>query len=416
MSVDRGRIRVHRPFDPTLGPARIFRAGSSSDLICAAIVAERLPPGQNVLAFSLDKSQAEQSGYRACFDALTALFDWNAVVDISGPSLIQHWTTDHSLTGRWRRLAALRESIAQLREWLGPALGLSVNDAGLARRLNERVAGVYLTCPHHSDVRALYRMFPASSKIYYPHSFDSLNPGELDHYRPFCVPVRRRPPQLALDMLKRCAFGIDAVPVRAAPLDMVYTFRDVPDWAPNHCLLRDALSRDLMARLFDRLPAEVHSYFRGLTARCRGNVGVLLVNPDDFGENHRHADEVAAYVHLANELARRGAETIVVKPHTRASQTWNARILSALRAEAAAGSIVEVDRFYEYPIEIVISPLQASACAGMGTTCLRTLRTIHGMIALCAEERMIRLFAGNKAWEENVRVWVEDYGKDYVAV
>jgi hypothetical protein len=54
----------------------------------------------------------------------------------------------------------------------------------------------------------------------------------------------------------------------------VYTFRDAPDWVPIHTLLADTLSRDLMTRLFERLPADVQSYFRELAGRCRGNVGV----------------------------------------------------------------------------------------------------------------------------------------------
>jgi hypothetical protein len=38
------------------------------------------------------------------------------------------------------------------------------------------------------------------------------------------------------------------------------------------------------------------------------------------------------------------------------------------------------------------------------------------MAAYCAEERLLQINAWNVAWRQNFRVWVEDYGKDYVCV
>ncbi len=143
---------------------------------------------------------------------------------------------------------------------------------------------------------------------------------------------------------------------------------------------------------------------------------MLLLNPDDHGERHPYESEVEAYLHLANELRRRGARTILVKPHSRSSVLWNEKVKSALQAERIGLDPIFVEEFYHYPIEITLAPFSAVACAGMGTTCLGTLARIFGMAAYCAEERMLQINAWNTEWRDNFRVWVKDYGKSYVAV
>jgi hypothetical protein len=252
--------------------------------------------------------------------------------------------------------------------------------------------------------------------VYYPHTLDSLAPSEADHYARYCAQPEWSTSDFVSDNLKRVVFGSDSVPVRHTSLDRIYTFRCVPAWTGEHVQLEAALSRATMARLFDRLPAYVRTYFEVLSGRCGNDVGVLLLNPDDHGVPHPYDREIAAYLHLANELRRRGARTILVKPHSRSSVHWNEKVKSALRTEQTGLDSLFVEQFYYYPIEITIAPLKAVACAGMGTTCLGTLGRIYGMAAYCAEERMLQINDWNVGWRDNFRVWVEDYGKCYVAV
>ena len=411
------RVLLSQPLDDRL-PTRLFRAASPSDMVCAALVAGQLSPGNHLLAMARDKSQADSKVYGECFESLVPLHDWRAVVDISGWSMTRDHAEAPPIADRWRHLWKARESMAELRRWIAPIVGVAPGAAALERVLDQCVDELYLTCLNHFDVRALYRVFPSARKLYYPHTLDSLAPSEADHYERYCSRQRWSTSAFVRDSLKRVVLGSDSVPVRHTRIDKFYTFRCVPVWTHEHTRLDVALSPAAMAQLFDRLPAQVRSYYGDLSRRCGADVGVLLLNPDDFGEQHPYASEVDGYLHLARELRRQGARTILVKPHSRSSVHWNDTVRSALEAEHArlGTDLIFVEEFYHYPIEITIAPVRAVACAGMGTTCLGTLRRIYGMAAYCAEERMLRINAWNVDWRDNFRVWVEDYGKDYVAV
>jgi len=409
------RVLLSQALDASI-PTRLFRAASPSDMVCAALLAEQLPGGNHLLAIARDKSQADSEAYRECFESLVSLHDWRGVVDISGWSLTEDQVEAPTLADRWRRLWIVRESMAELRHWIAAILGISPTNVALDRSLDQRVDELYLTCLNHFDVRALYRVFPSARKIYYPHTLDSLAPSEADHYERYCSRPGWSTNDFVRDSLKRVVFGNDSVPVRHTSLDRIYTFRSAAAWAREHVRLDVALSPATMLRLFSRLPDCVRTYFRALAGRCGENVGVLLLNPDDHGERHPYESEVEAYLHLANELRRRGARTILVKPHSRSSVVWNEKVKSALQAERIGLDVIFVEKFYHYPIEITLAPLSAAACAGMGTTCLGTLARIYGMAAYCAEERMLQINAWNVEWRDNFRVWVEDYGKCYIAV
>ena len=397
-------------------PTRLFRAASPSDVVCAAIIAGYLPRGNDLLALARDKSQADPDAYRECLESLVPLHAWCGVVDISGWSLTDNPVATPTMSDRWRQLWKVRESMAELRGWMAPLLGISPLHDALEEVVDQGVDEIYLNCLNHFDVRALYRIFPSARKIYYPHTLDSLAPSEADHYAPYCTRPRFRAEHIVRDQLKQVILGPDSVPVRHARFDRVYSFRRVPGWTNDDERLDVALTPATMSLLFDRLPSCVRSYFEVLSGRCGEGVGVLLLNPDDHGEEHPYDREVEGYLHLANELKRRGVRTILVKPHSRSSVRWNERVKTAFRASLRGHEPIYVDRYYHYPIEIILAPLRAVACAGMGTTCLGSLGRIYGMAAYCAEERMLQINAWNVAWRDNFRVWVDDYGKDYVSV
>jgi hypothetical protein len=409
------RVLLSQSLDASV-PTRLFRAGSPSDVVCAALVADRLPEGNNVLAIAREKSQADSDSYRDCFTSLMPLYDWRGVVDLSGWSLAQDRLSAPTLTNRLRRLRDVRRSMNQLRRWIAPVLGIAPADRRLAIRVDGAVDEIFLTCPNHYDVRSLCRVFPLARKIFYPHTFDSLAPAEVDHYEPFCAAATVHLLDRASDLLKRMALGRDAVPMRHLAFDMVYTFREVPAWGSAHTILDFSLTPVAMRKLFDRLPDRVRTYFEELAHRGEGEVGVLLLNSDDFGKEHPYDREIEAYVYLASELCRRGVRSIIAKPHSRSGAAWNARVEAELRKALPGLNIQFIARYTSYPIEITIAPFQATRCAGMGTTCLRTLPLIYGMTAYCAEKLMLEINAWNTAWRENYRIWVEDYGKEYIAV
>jgi hypothetical protein len=409
------RILANAPLDRSL-PTRLFRAASPSDVVCAALLADRLPPGNDLLALARDRSQARPTPYRRCFESLVRLHHWRGIVDITGWSLSTDCAAKGSIRERWRRLHSVHRSMVELRRWIAPIVGVAPSDDAVSRRLDRGVHELYLTCLNHFDVRALYRMFPSARKMYYPHTLDSLAPSEADHYAPFCGPGRFQAADFLRDQFKRAVLGPDAVPVRHLRLDRVFSFRSVPGWTNDEDRLDVALVPATMARLFDRLPSSVRCYYTSLATRCGGGCGVLLLNPDDHGREHPYDQEVDGYVHLAGELRRQGAGTILVKPHSRSSVEWNARVRTALETRTEGGAPVFVERYYHYPIEITLAPFSPLACAGMGTTCLGTLSRIYGIASYCAEQRMLQINSWNVAWRDNFRVWVEDYGRQYVAV
>ena len=81
---------------------RLFRATSTSDIICASIVADLLPRGRNILALSTDKSNAEPSEYRECYQSLARLHPWASVVDLSGIPMVSQFQKKLTLWNRYR--------------------------------------------------------------------------------------------------------------------------------------------------------------------------------------------------------------------------------------------------------------------------------------------------------------------------
>lgn len=410
-----------REHGTTTRPTRVFRAGSAPDLICAALTAAELAPGSDVLAYSLDKSQADMEDYRQCFLGLVGLHDWKAVVDISGPSMVAHWREMHSIADRWRRIQETRRSFDQLRRWLAPAFELDPGLPNLRAGIGRAVQEVYMTCPHHSDVQAFCKVFSDAATCYFPHTFDSLTQVEISYLAPWCDPARNERSFRVLDFVKGGVFGADVVPVRHIAIDRAYTFNNSLPWAAQSIKLGSVLTPARMAELFARFPADVKAYYQTLASQCAGIVGVLLLNPDIFTpDEHPYDREAEGYVLLAGRLLEAGAESILVKPHTRSSQSWAARVIDRVRQAYPNARMVSVDRYYSYPIEVTLSCFRPTACGGIGSTCLRTLRNIYGITSYCPESLLLSLAPTNPAkyreYHEAVKTWVNEYRNDYVSV
>lgn len=403
------------------GPTRVFRAGSAPDLICAALTASQLPAGNDVLAYSLDKSQADVEEYRRCFLGLVGLHDWKGVVDISGPALVAQWREMRSIADRWRRMQETRRSMAQLRQWLAPAFNLEPTSRPLDIALDRAVQEIYINVPNHSDVQTFCKVFPSASICYFPHTFDSLTQVEISYLAPCCDPARNERSFRLADTVKRALFGTDVVPLRHVPFQRAYTFKNDLPWATQSIKLDHVLTPEHMTTLFSKLPADVQSFYRGLADECRAATGVLLMNPDIFApEDHPYDREVEGYLLLAGRLLEAGAETILIKPHTRSSKEWAARVIGRVREVYPGAHVLPVERHYSFPIEVTLCCFRPTACAGIGSTCLRTLRMIYGITSYCPESLLLSLGPANptkhREYYRAVKTWVDEYRADYVSV
>ena len=158
---------------------RLFRATSTSDIICASIVADLLPRGRNILALSTDKSNAEPSEYRECYQSLARLHPWASVVDLSGIPMVSQFQKKLTLWNRYRGIGLAIASLRELRSRLAGALSIHAPLHELRTLLDREIDELYLTVPHHPDVLALCQVLKGTRKIYYPHTLDSISLGEL---------------------------------------------------------------------------------------------------------------------------------------------------------------------------------------------------------------------------------------------
>lgn len=394
---------------------RLFRATSTSDIICASIIADLLPHGRNILALSTDKSSADLSEYRECYQSLARVYPWANVVDLSDIPIVSQFDEKRTLLNRYRGVGLSIASVRELRSRLAAALSIHAASDELKTRLNREIDELYLTVPHHPDVLALCQVLDGTRKFYYPHTLDSIGQSESDHYSRVCADRSLPWSSIIFNLLKRVLWGEDAVPLLRIKIDEAYSFRLPFPWADEQHLLGDYINTAMVHRWFAALPDRVQGYYRALAAECGEAIGVLLLTVDDSPQYVRK--ELDAVVYLAQELSRRcPGRSILVKTHPRSGTEHMARVLGVLSAALPEIRFVPITRYYFYPIEIVLAPFHAVGCAGLGTTSLRTLHSIYRIDAYCPIDLLRSIYNDDPKTRTMYDRWIEEYSPSLIGV
>lgn len=397
------------------GPiTRLFHADSSSDVVCASLVANQLPSGNDILCVSTGKAHSNPQEYLDALRGLTGLHDWQTVVDMSGLSIQRRAMSTilcSSVVERWYRLQDTRRDLQNVRRLIAPLCGLERDSSSLSNRLNQKIDELYITCLHHPDNQALYRIFPRARKIYFPHTLDSLVGVEIDYYAPYL-----KCGQVSLsDRIKRLIWGADAVPLRQLNIDAAYSFNLPLPTAKEQHQIRHLLSRFTMSQLFARLPIDVQNYYRDLARCCNEDAALLLLTAGNYGVDK--SEEMELYVSSVDYLIKHtSAKEILVKPHPLSSPDWVEEVLVYLRSRANGADILMVREHFFYPIEIILAPFHIKSCAGIGSTSLRSLHKIHGLQSYCPENRMLHMLRNNAPMQTVFKQWAADFSHDYIAI
>lgn len=404
---------------PPARPARrLFRADSPTDVVCAALVAQSLPAGHSVLALCTDKCMGDAREMSACQKALSRLYDWNAVVDVSNLPINQH-AMGKTRSSRLTRIRDTRRSVDQLRQTFAPAFGLDPHSGRLAQDLDSTVDEVYFTCVYHPDILALYRVFPRAKKVYYPHGFDSLAKYEMLYYDPYFSGSLAE----GLSSWTRLAHrvqgvvcGEDSVPVTRCRLDAAYYFNLPAPWTQESHSLAHYENRESMRRLFDRLPQDVQDYYRSLAAACGRNTALLLACAESGCDAEGDEIELRAYSNVVRRMVEEhGVDALVVKPHPMNSREWIERVTAAIQSSLPDLLLRVVDEYRHYPIEIALAPFEVPCAATTMSSALRNVRIIYSIPCYCPED-LVR-----QVWSRTPRLkiaeeWFSEYRQYYTAV
>jgi hypothetical protein len=396
-------------------PRRLFRADSTSDVICAALVADTLGPGQSILAICGDKYAADTEALRECLFALSGLYSWDAVVDISGLPINRHTMGTAMSASRWAALRDTLRTAELLRRRLAGPFGVGA-EADVVGALDSMIDELYVTCVYHSDVQTLVRILPSAKTFYYPHGFGCLMSSELLYYKPVLSDTHRNPVMLVKDAVRRVLWGRDAVPVRTVHLDGAYSFNVAMPWAHEQYSLARLENRATMTKLFERLPADVQGYYRALADSCDSRTGLLMVSGQSGTDFSGEEAEVEAHLHVARSMtARHNLSSLVVKPHPMGSSGWSERVVAALSSGLPAVELKVIDEHRYYPIELVMVPFSIASAGTVLSNALRNIRKIYDVPCYCPESRLLEV------WRRTSRgaiadEWVAEARAHYTAV
>jgi hypothetical protein len=380
------------------GPAAVFRADTTSDVITASIVARRVASARAILLLSSDWASGEPVGYVDALRQMARLHAWERVLTI--PPLPVNRANPFGMK-RPSRAEALRATKATASA-LTSLVGRLEMDPG-------DVNDVYVTCLHHEDVRMLAAAFPWASVNYYPHSFVSLTAPELDYYAPF-VDGRTSPQSLRdsiVDSAKRLAFGSRAVPIRHVRVERAFTFGHRAAWAQATVDIGDGLNEELLAGFFDHLPDDVRGYVASLQ-RPGVSPALLVLAHDDLFRDRRPM-ELQSYRQLVELMAsRHGADLTLVKPHPRSDPSHAREVAAGLAREIPGMELVTVDAHTAFPVELLTARMNLAAAAGIGSTALKVLRMVRDIPTYSATEAWLAVVESDAGARLRAQQWLED--------
>jgi hypothetical protein len=397
-------------------PKRLFRVETPFDVWAAALVADLLPGGRDVLVVSSDHVRANRDEYVECLRQMARLHAWSGFVDVSGlPMNVEQDQAPPALA----RLAMVRQRMASaraLRERLSSAIGVDKAQEDGSLGPSHAFDEVYFSCIAHPDHQLLYRLFPDASKNLLPHNPDNLSKHELTYYGRFFGSGSKQPiAARALDALKRVVWGLDAVPPRSFPLDSAFFFRCPAPWATRNVSLSSGRTLDTFGRTFDRLGEAVRSYYRQLALEAGPRACLLALSAEATAPNETLRVQLDAYRALVEHMiAADGANVVVIKPHPTSAKEWVGSVVSALAGVAAQLKVV--DRYGHYPTELVMHPFKLLAAGVLFSTSVWSLNQIYGVRCYCPEDAIRALWSNTPLRRQVIGEWIEEYRPFYTPI
>jgi len=380
---------------------------------CASLVAERLPPGSDVLVLSTDKTPSLRRQTLDAMHLMSSAHDWRVVVDVSRLPTNALPSGARGFRQRLRRTLAARASVRIIEERLDPALPA----AGRADELDERIDELYVNCLHHYDVQIFYKLFPSARKIYYPHSFIGLDGAHISYYERVLAGNGRSWTSRLADPLKGLLLGADAVPPRRVGLDAAYSLNLPAPWAAENVSLASALNQRTMRRLFERLPSQVTSFFKARAAECGERTIVLLLDSTDLCPSHvqRMALEGAAEL-TQRVIETEHADTVLLKPHPRSAPAWLRAAAEFLRARLGETKVVALDDYWALPSEVVLADFELAAVASPCSSALVSVARLHDVPAYVSEDLSRALYSYDAAIAAGIEIWIEENRNAYISI
>lgn len=351
----------------------LFRTDSPADVLSAGLVVVR--EGLEPAAFFIDaeSGHGDPRSYLDVQRTLAGLVPCT-VVDATGLGLASRSARRGPAAAMFRTLRLMRVQGAlrgRLRDACGP--------------LAPRVSRVFLAHVQYTGGQILANAFRDASISTFPHSFASLQRYEIAAYASVCG---RSLEYTAVARLKMRLLGADAaLPIRL-PIDEAYSFALPAPWA-RHSRLLAPPSKETLVSWLHRLPQEIQQY-----AASFGNepVGLIVLAAEELAA---HQGLEGVYKQCARELAGRGVKTVVVKPHFRSSEEHARAAIEQLAAASYGLSYRVLDRFTQYPIELLSPNWQLTAVAGPGSTALVTLARLHHIRAIFPAKALANVLQGN---------------------
>lgn len=379
-------------------PVRVFRADTSVDVWCAAIVAATLEERPTILALSIDKAYAEDRRSWEILDRAAALHPWDAVVHLPDLPINRHWLDMDARPRRLRRLIDTRSSVRLLR-----------------RRMDDAAASIvggpvewetFVTALAHPDIRAFVHALKPVANHYTPHSFVSLNVNEITVDAPHAHPSASPRPVGRRERLKRAVLGRDAVVPTSIPVDTAYSFTTEAPWAASTVLLGPYLGD--VGALFDRLPDEMRQRVDALAASPTPT-GLLVLSSEERDESYPEWLELLGLVELASHVVEReGLASLLVKPHPRNGEQWLAQVVAALRDALPDVQVRSIAELGGLPVEAIATRISFSAVTGLGSSALVTLSRHLGVPAYCPERLVIQLIGATPDTVRMLDEWFDE--------
>ena len=395
-------------------PRRVFRADTPADVLCANLLLEHLPEGENTLAFCTDKTRGHKLEFASTMRAVAQSGPWARLVDISGLPINRYVLEDRPRITWRERVFDVRETVRIIRQRMSEGLRPSLQGERYGDWLGRYFDEVLVTCIYHDDVRLFGSIWNRASKAYYPHTLGSLDASEVYQYPPFLL-TSGKPRRTVLDLLKWALWGRDAMPVRAMTLARIYTLSHAPDWGVEVVQLGDRVNRETLARHYLALPESYRMDLTALAERLGDRAGLLLLAADE-GDTLTQLEREAHERVVRAMFTQSHIDSLLIKPHPRNSVAWCRDAMEAVESAFPELRTVPITVHSALPIEVIAIPMRLVACGGLGSTSFGTLKRALGLAVFCAESAFLESRMSRPLPLRAAEAWVRDSQDDYSCV
>lgn len=381
---------------------RIFRSDTAHDILSAILIAQRLPEGENYLAFSTDYSD-KSSEMSDCMNYVAHLYEWKKVFDISDLPINNFW--QNNTKGRFSRIKSAVESAKMLKKRFSDDLIGQIDE-------------IYINCLHHSDVQIFCGLFPKAKINFYPHGFDSLHQNEIQYYQKHITNDEKKSlKRIVADTGKQILFGKDSITPNFFKIETVYTFNEKFPNLENQTDLSEVLNYENVRDLYENLQSNVKSYFEDLRTKCSQETLLLLLYVSDYYPTYPADLELDGYIKLINRIEKKKKfKTVLIKPHPLNKPEWLLKVKKYLETNLPEKQFVFIEKYRYLPIEFIASAFDFTICTGLGSSSIRTIQKIYKVPTYFTGDLLTRLFYNHPYHLKASEVWAEDMRKNVLEV